>query len=93
VCGHTHMQFERNIGKVRIVNAGSVGMPFGQVGADWLLLGPEVQLCHTDYDLKSAAKRIRATSYPQTQDFVEHSLLQPPSEEKMLEVFAHAELK
>jgi len=28
VCGHTHMQFDRMIGKVRVVNAGSVGMPF-----------------------------------------------------------------
>ena len=29
VCGHTHMQFDRNIGKIRVLNAGSVGMPFG----------------------------------------------------------------
>src|SRR5207249_1981333 len=33
VCGHTHMQFDRVIGKVRIVNAGSVGMPYGEPGA------------------------------------------------------------
>src|SRR5690348_7522548 len=38
VCGHTHMQFDRMIGDVRVVNAGSVGMPFGASGADWLLL-------------------------------------------------------
>lgn len=42
VCGHTHMQFDRMIGKIRVVNAGSVGMPFGKSGADWLLLGPAV---------------------------------------------------
>jgi putative phosphoesterase len=30
VCGHTHMQFDRMIGSVRVVNAGSVGMPFGE---------------------------------------------------------------
>ena len=29
VCGHTHMQFDRMIGRTRVVNAGSVGMPFG----------------------------------------------------------------
>jgi len=29
VCGHTHMQFERMIGRTRVVNAGSIGMPFG----------------------------------------------------------------
>ena len=36
VCGHTHMQFDRMLGRLRIVNAGSVGMPFGEAGADWL---------------------------------------------------------
>jgi putative phosphoesterase len=47
VCGHTHMQFDRTIGKVRVVNAGSVGMPFGEPGAYWVLLGANVQLRHT----------------------------------------------
>src|SRR5208282_3392356 len=44
VCGHTHMQFDRMVGTTRVVNAGSVGMPFGEPGADWLLLNPDVQL-------------------------------------------------
>jgi predicted phosphodiesterase len=93
VCGHTHMQFDRMVGKIRVVNAGSVGMPFGKPGADWLLLGPDVELRHASYDLTKAVGRIRATNYPQAQDFVAHSVLQPPSEEKMVEVFARAELK
>lgn len=88
VCGHTHMQFDRTIGKTRVVNAGSVGMPFGEPGADWLLLGPGIQLRHTLYDLKQAAERIRATAYPQAQDFAARNILQPPSEAEMLEVFA-----
>src|SRR6266850_8517235 len=73
VCGHTHMQFDRTIGRVRVVNAGSVGMPFGEPGADWLLLGPDVELRHTSYDLTKAAARIRATEYPQRQDFATHN--------------------
>lgn len=93
VCGHTHMQFDRRIGKVRVVNAGSVGMPFGEPGADWLLLGPDVQLRHTAYDLAQAAERIRATSYPQAEDFAEHHILHPPSESAMLEVFSRSELR
>jgi predicted phosphodiesterase len=40
VCGHTHMQFDRTIGSTRVINSGSVGMPFGEPRADWLLLGP-----------------------------------------------------
>ena len=93
VCGHTHMQFDRMVGETRVVNAGSVGMPFGKPGADWLLLGPEVQLRHTTYDLTPAAERIRNTKYPQSQDFVARNMLQPPSEEEMLKLFARAELK
>jgi predicted phosphodiesterase len=93
VCGHTHMQFDRIVGKIRVVNAGSVGMPFGEPGAYWLLLGPDVRLCHTPYDLDKAADRIRATSYPQAQNFAARNVLQPPSEKEMLEVFAKAELK
>lgn len=93
VCGHTHMQFDRAVGGVRIVNAGSVGMPFGEPGAYWLLLGPEVQLRHTSYDLSRAAQRIAETNYPQADDFGVRYVLKPPTESQMLDVFARAELK
>jgi diadenosine tetraphosphatase ApaH/serine/threonine PP2A family protein phosphatase len=93
VCGHTHMQFNRMIGKTRVVNAGSVGMPFGEPGAYWLLLGPNVQLRHTTYDLPKAAERIRATSYPQAQDFAASNVLGPSSEKEMLEAFSKTEIK
>jgi diadenosine tetraphosphatase ApaH/serine/threonine PP2A family protein phosphatase len=93
VCGHTHMQFDRTIGRTRVVNAGSVGMPFGEPGAYWLLLGSDIQLRHTAYDLAKATERIRATNYPQAEDFAAHNILQPPSEKQMLEAFSKAELK
>jgi putative phosphoesterase len=93
VCGHTHMQFDRMIGSVRIVNAGSVGMPFGESGADWLLLDADAQLQHTTYDLSKAAERVRQTNYPQAQDFAANYILQPPKQEQMLEVFSRVELK
>jgi predicted phosphodiesterase len=93
VCGHTHMQFDRMIGRVRVVNAGSVGMPFGEPGAYWLLLGPWVELRRTAYDLDQAAVRIRATAYPQAEEFAAGSVLAPPSEAVILASFASAELK
>jgi predicted phosphodiesterase len=93
VCGHTHMQFDRIVGTTRVVNAGSVGMPFGEAGADWLLLGPGIELRHTAYDLEKAAQRIRDTPYPQAEQFAAHSVLSPPSEAQMLEVLSRAELK
>jgi predicted phosphodiesterase len=91
VCGHTHMQFDRMVGSARVVNAGSVGMPYGEPGADWLLLGPEVQLRHTAYDLAKAAERIRATPYPQAQDFAARNVLEPPSEAEALVLFNRAD--
>ncbi|HEX3527512.1 MAG TPA: metallophosphoesterase family protein [Thermoanaerobaculia bacterium] len=93
ICGHTHMQFDRTIGKIRVVNAGSVGMPFAGPGADWLLLGPDLQLRHTPYDLAQAAERIRATKYPQAEEFAARSVLQPPTEEETLELFGRVELR
>ena len=93
VCGHTHMQFDRTIGRVRVVNAGSVGMPFGEPGAYWLLLGPNVELRQTRYDLANAAKRIRDTTYPQAQEFAARNVLQPPLEGKTLEAFTRVELR
>lgn len=93
VCGHTHMQFDRRIGTTRVVNAGSVGMPFGDPGAYWLLLGPDVRLRRTAYDLDSAAERIRRSGYPQAEDFAAHNVLQPPPERQMLELFNRAALK
>ena len=65
VCGHTHMQFDRRIGRVRVINAGSIGMPFGPPRADWMLLGPgSVEFRHTEYDLDDAAAQIQASGYP-----------------------------
>jgi len=93
VCGHTHMQFDRMIGRTRVLNAGSVGMPFGEPGAYWLLLGPDIQLRHTPYDLAKAAGRIRDTKYPEAHQFAAGNVLRPPSEEKSLEAFSRVELK
>ena len=93
ICGHTHMQFDRMIGRTRVVNAGSVGMPFGEPGAHWLLLGPGVELRRTAYDLESAASRVQRTQYPQADDFAARNSLQPPSEAEMVAAFSKAELR
>lgn len=91
VCGHTHMQFERWIGRTRVVNAGSVGMPYGGPGACWLLLGPTVDFRRTAYDYEQATKRIRASGYPQAADFAANNVLQTPSEAEALAVFTRME--
>lgn len=90
VCGHTHMQFDRTVGALRIVNAGSIGLPFGRAGAHWLMLDGEVRLRRTDYDLEDAASRIRESGYPDAA-FAADSIVQPPAEETIFAVFAQAE--
>ena len=93
ICGHTHMQFDRTIGNLRVINAGSAGMPFGKPGAYWLLLAGDVELRRTPYDLASAAQRIQETNYPQANEFAARNVLQPPTEAQMLEAFAKVELR
>ena len=77
VCGHTHMQFDRRSGTVRVVNAGSVGMPYGEPGAYWALLGPTVALRRTTYNLDAAAARIRAGGCPWADDFIATNMRRP----------------
>jgi hypothetical protein len=76
------MQFDRLWDGVRVVNAGSVGMPFAPPGAYWALLGPDVELTRTDYDVARAGAAMRATSYPQIDRFVS-----PYTEAQALELF------
>jgi hypothetical protein len=65
LCGHTHMQFDRSVGDARLVNAGSVGMPYEDApGAYWTLLGPEVEPRRTAYDFAGAAEEVRAGGCP-----------------------------
>ena len=93
ICGHVHMQFDRRVGSSRIVNAGSVGMPFDEPGAYWALLGPAVELRRTAYDLAAAAGRVRRGAYPLSEDFASKSILAPPSRQSMIDAFAKTELK
>jgi putative phosphoesterase len=80
VGGHTHVQFDRTHRGKRIVNAGSVGMHWeGRPGAYWLLIGPEVDLRRTPYDLDDAAKRIRATDCPDPDDLLDRLTVNDPS--------------
>lgn len=94
ICGHTHMQFDRVVGQLRIVNAGSVGAPFAPpAGAHWLLLGPDVQLRQTPYDVARAAEEIRATGFPLVEEVAIRYVLNPPSEAETLAMFAPADTR
>ncbi|HET7338392.1 MAG TPA: metallophosphoesterase family protein [Candidatus Dormibacteraeota bacterium] len=93
VCGHTHMQFDRSIDRNRVVNAGSVGMPYGRPGAYWAMLGPDVDLRRTDYDREAAARRIRAKDWSNAGAFAAENVLSVPSVEQAMEFMRKAEAK
>jgi putative phosphoesterase len=89
VCGHTHAQFDRRVGTKRVINAGSVGMPYQgkPVGAFWLLVGADgVSLRRSGYNLDRAVRRIRATGYPDAEDMAK-ILLEPPDPEWVADFF------
>lgn len=90
VCGHTHVQFDRRLGDRRLVNAGSVGLPYeGESGiAPWALLGPDVELRHARYDVELALEALAASGYPDDDGVVRGFLSEPSSAE---EATAHFE--
>jgi predicted phosphodiesterase len=87
VCGHTHMQFDRSVDGRRVVNAGSVGLPYGAPGAHWLRLGPDVEHVRTPYDSDSFADRVKTLEWPLAERFAEENIRSVPSEEEALEFF------
>ena len=78
VCGHTHVQFDRTIGRTRVMNAGSVGMSFQGPGAYWLEISGELLLRRTEYDRVAAAARVTSTRYPHAEAFASGNVIQPP---------------
>jgi predicted phosphodiesterase len=89
VCGHTHHQFTLEVDGKHVLNAGAVGMPYqGAPAAFWLLLGPEVQMRRTEYDIDGAVEAIRATGAPDIDEvMLQESLLTPASAESVARYF------
>jgi putative phosphoesterase len=90
VCGHTHVQFDRMVGDRRLVNAGSIGLPYeGEAGiACWALFGPDIELRRSRYDIQLAIDALDASGYPDDDGQVRGFLLEPSSAE---EATAHFE--
>jgi diadenosine tetraphosphatase ApaH/serine/threonine PP2A family protein phosphatase len=86
VIGHTHHQFDRTIGDLRIVNAGSVGMPYeGEVAAFWTIVADgEPRPMRTPIDLERAVRETRASAWPHARSFVDDNLLQAVSREQAI---------
>jgi diadenosine tetraphosphatase ApaH/serine/threonine PP2A family protein phosphatase len=86
VTAHTHMQYDRRVGELRLLNPGSVGLPYepDPGNAYWALLGPDVELRRTPYDLEDAVERMRAAGMPAFER-IEETLRTPPSHAEVIE--------
>jgi len=76
VSGHTHVQQDRRVpGAPRLVNPGSVGMPYqGEPGAFWAILGPAVELRRTPYDVNAALAALTSSGFPSAADIYGESI-------------------
>jgi hypothetical protein len=82
VTAHVHLQYDRTVDGLRFVGPGSVGLPYGEGGvACWALLGPEVDLRRTSYDVEAAIALMRATDDPRVDAVVELMVSPPPRDE------------
>jgi putative phosphoesterase len=85
VTAHVHIQFDREVAGRRSVNPGSVGLPYqGRPGAYWALLGPDVELRRTEYDVGRAVAAYRESGFPNPEQLVE-MLEQPPEPAEVIE--------
>ena len=89
VIGHTHHQFDRRTNGVRVVNAGSVGMPYeDDVAAFWALVEDgEPSFRRTAFDVERAAREIRDSGWPGAGAFVAENLLAAPSRAEAVAFF------
>ena len=76
ICGHTRMPFVRLVDRRLVVNAGSIGMPYGRAGGSWALLRDgAVSLRHTPIDVEAAITTVVAGSaYPNRRAWAEEYL-------------------
>jgi diadenosine tetraphosphatase ApaH/serine/threonine PP2A family protein phosphatase len=86
VIGHTHHQFDRGFGDLRVVNAGSIGMPYeGEVAAFWALVDDgEPSFRRTSFDVERAVAAIRASGWPGGEEFIAENLLVAPSRDEAI---------
>lgn len=61
--GHTHMPFQRLVNRRRVINPGSVGLPYGGSGAHWVRISDGViETRITHFDIPNAIGEIVANS-------------------------------
>jgi putative phosphoesterase len=87
VCGHTHRQFVHGLDGLKVICAGSVGLPYeGDAAAFWLLLSDRIRLRRTSYDVADALACFRAAGFPDEQ-LLDESLVRPADPTRIAQFF------
>ncbi len=82
---HVHLQFERQVCGVTSMDAGSVGLQYGNTpAAYWAELGPVIRLRRSDYDVDEAERRIHGSGIPSAERLVA-LLRRPPSAREVID--------
>lgn len=86
VIGHTHHQFDRRVGALRVVNAGSIGMPYeGDVAAFWAMVEDgEPRHMRTPIDVDRATESLRDSHWPGSDAFLAENVLEPVSRDEAI---------
>jgi predicted phosphodiesterase len=89
VCGHTHHHFDLRAAGRRVVNAGSVGLPYeGAAGAYWLLVTDgEPEPRRTEYDVTAAVATLSEAGFPDLDELLRESLLEPTARDAVARFF------
>jgi predicted phosphodiesterase len=92
VGGHTHQQMLRELPDGRVYgNAGSVGIPYeGRPGAFWMIVEDGTPMLRsTDYDLGAALRELGETGFPDVDDLLMESLVDPVDPAWVAAFFEH----
>jgi predicted phosphodiesterase len=89
VIGHTHHQFDRRVGDLRVINAGSVGMAYeSEVAAFWTLVEDgEPDFRKTPFDVDRAVRELRSSEWEGAQGFIDENLLVAVSRDEAVQYF------
>jgi hypothetical protein len=84
VTAHTHMQFDRRVAVYVSSTRAASGSRTSSPGAYWALLGPDVELRRTDYDVEDAIAQMLATDDPRA-ELIAEMMRTPPDQDEVID--------
>lgn len=89
VLGHTHMPFQRLVNRRRVINPGSIGMPYGGSGAHWVRLHDGIiETRVTHFDIDTAIREVGESSgFPGATEWVAPYVRSDISDVEVIEIF------